>query len=1614
MIVIGLLLLLVLGYLVLQSPWIQNRLIQSILSSAATDLQTEIKLKRVDLSLFDQVSLEGFLIRDLKGDTLLSVAHLNAGLQSNILTLAWKKLEIDHVNLRGVRINVQRLAGEEQNNAHFVLNYLDPPKPPSPNKPRSDFFLHLKNASIKDVRFNLVDEVIGQDISGNLNQLEVRINLYNKKEQFLDLAYIETSGLDLDFSETERHPLPEKVHPVHAAPSDTSIKKPPFHFRLGELSLEHNHFWYNNKKKSPKADPTRETVDFDHLDLDRLNLYIRDIVGNSDEGLRGVLKEISAREYSGFELSMLSADTLRVTGNSFSLDNMRLRTPNTDLGNQFRMDFDGLDALKNFTDEVKMSLTIAPNKHIGLRDIQYFSPPLMRNAFFQKNAQKLVSIEGTLYGKVNRLRGRDLRIALDQDTYLKGRFVLDNAEATDQPMILNVVFDELKTSVSALRQLIPGFSPPDNFSKLGRLSYVGRYDLIYGTQHIAKGDLKTNLGPASLDMELDLAGGKNAAQYSGKLGLQDFDLGTWMGDSQFGKTSLDIRIDTGSRGLVLKTLDAKVVGSLNSLDFKGYKYKNVQFGGLFSNQIFDGFVRTSEKDLALDFNGLVNMKDSIPIFNFKMDIVRADLFQLGLTKVPLSLRGSVERFQMTGRNLQEAQGEGLIRGLSYRYQSDMEQTIDSVFLQKQRKANGESYVLLKSSVASAILDGNFDLTTMQKTVQSVLGRNYQRFARKLGIKEYADFSPSSRMDFNLDIHDTKNLVQIFIPGLDTIRNVSIKGRVDGAQNMLQLEADIPSVKYAGIKFERAALSLLSQGSQGNWNLDIGNTVVSPKLSLAPIEISGKIVNDRLDFSIENQTSNSVLKQIKLDGSLTALDSAWQVKFDPSNIALLNDHWTILEDNYVRFGKGYFETQNFELKSGDKRIRLNNLGKQGVNLAMTNFNLNFLDNILKVRDIRYSGKIYDFDINIQNVLKMEGIEVFLNTDTLFIRDRPYGFITGNLEMKTLDDPLEWKISMVDGKYRMQTLGAYIPKGKSAKLVEGLGLVPSDGFKSKVEADKFPFDLLSQFIPGISKLSGDFNIDATVGGKLAQIGMNGYLNINQGAFQLDYLKTMFHIKNQRIYLTDDKVWADGDTIYDASTEQYGLVSGGLRHQYFKKWTLDVGLKSVGDRFMILNTTERDNPVYYGQGIGRAEARFTGDFVRTNIDVIATAMRDSRLYLPIDSYVDAGDVSFIKFVNPNEKKDSTKVKALNPDFLKGTQFSIDLGISRDAVVQMIIDKRAGDNVTGRGVGDISIKYDRTGKLNMYGQYEIEQGEYLFTLLNIFNKPFKVVKGGTINWYGDPYTAQVNLTASYDENTPIATLIQSELAAQPNENLANQARVPTAINLNLKLSGNLFKPDISFDIVAPNLTGELKSLVDNKLRTLRLDQNELNRQVFGIVVVGTFLPDGEGGLISNTDYLATTAVNSVTQLLSSQLSGFLSTIARDWLGGKVSSIDLNIAYNDITNSSLSAGGASSTTGRELQVQLNSGFIDNRLRVQVGSQIGYNNITGTSQGNFVGGDVQLYWNITKNGQWRMKAYNRLEPAYVSGTRQNRLGSGLSFSRDYDSFTHMMSGLTDYFSKFKK
>ena len=208
--------------------------------------------------------------------------------------------------------------------------------------------------------------------------------------------------------------------------------------------------------------------------------------------------------------------------------------------------------------------------------------------------------------------------------------------------------------------------------------------------------------------------------------------------------------------------------------------------------------------------------------------------------------------------------------------------------------------------------------------------------------------------------------------------------------------------------------------------------------------------------------------------------------------------------------------------------------------------------------------------------------------------------------------------------------------------------------------------------------------------------------------------------------------------------------------------------------------------------------------------------------------------------------------------------------------------------------------------------------------------------------------------------------------------------------MTGNLQRPDLTFDIQMPDLDGDIRNLVDTKLSLIRQDENELNRQVFGLIVIGQFLP-------SFTELQATSVgFNTISELFSNQFSYLLTELFTSLAGseGALSGIDVDI--NLQSNTSLNNANFGSN---DLQTSLRTYFFDDRLEIGLGVSIGGDGSTG-GQGTLTAGKFEVSYALSDDRRLRLKTFASTNVDL--GTRnRNRAGVGLSWRREFNSFREL-------------
>jgi hypothetical protein len=109
---------------------------------------TEVRIDKLDVVFYDQVHLEGVLVRDLHQDTLAYVGELGVNLNGFPSNL--KRIQADRVLLKDAVVKIVKYAGEEKLNIAFITDYFASEKPKKKRKPIA---LSIGEVTLENVGF---------------------------------------------------------------------------------------------------------------------------------------------------------------------------------------------------------------------------------------------------------------------------------------------------------------------------------------------------------------------------------------------------------------------------------------------------------------------------------------------------------------------------------------------------------------------------------------------------------------------------------------------------------------------------------------------------------------------------------------------------------------------------------------------------------------------------------------------------------------------------------------------------------------------------------------------------------------------------------------------------------------------------------------------------------------------------------------------------------------------------------------------------------------------------------------------------------------------------------------------------------------------------------------------------------------------------------------------------------------------------------------------------------------------------------------------------------------------------------------------------------------------
>lgn len=1252
------------------------------------------------------------------------------------------------------------------------------------------------------------------------------------------------------------------------------------------------------------------------------NIYtkVRNLYFTENRGVR--ITNLSS-DFSYTKKQMLFKNTTLETNNKSSLvGNISF--------NYKREDF------KYFTDKVLIKANFK-NSNVSVKDL--------KKIYNELSGNDVVSFSGKIVGTLNNFSVDNLVMRSKKGMRFKGDMAFLNSFKPQRGFVFETHMNYIKSNYNQLKGILPnvlGKTMPTEFKKLGNFTITG---LIKVTPEQMDATLTVNseIGGTISDLQLTNIDDIDNAEYNGEVEFVDLDLAVLLGDELLGKTSL--KADVQGSGFTAENLNTSLIGEISKIDFKGYTYQNLNINGQIENKKFDGFLQANDDNFKLKFEGLADFSSAVNKFDFTADIDKADLKKTNLfTRDSTAILSGKIKLDLSGNTFDDIVGKATFENISYTNQKQ-EYKFSRFDINSSIKDSIQTIKVNSKDIIDGKLTGKFTFAELLPMTQNALGSVYTNY-NPYPVK------PKQFIDFDFKIYN--QIVDVFLPKVSVGKNTRIRGKIKSDNNFLRLTFSSPKIDAYGNVIDKALLRMDNKNPLYNTHLTADN-ISTKYYNIHKLNLLNRTKNDTLFFK-------SIFKGGKNKSEKFNLDFFYTINKDRKSV--------------VGVQKSTFNYKNFDWVINPKEDKNN---KVTFDLNNKSFNFNPFTLISNEQKIEFKGSLLgDNNKDLQAKFTKVKLASFLpSIDSLALKGELNGTIDftqkqevyspkGSLVINNLyiNNNLQGNLAMqVTGKdsYEKLDVNLSLENEKAKKIVATGGL---DFSKERPEVNisvslkEYQLAAFSPLGGGVlSKLRGSATGNFTAKGYLRNPNFDGTLSINDAGLTFPYLNVDFDLKgNTNLKLKNQSFILTDVVLEDTKAQTQGTLNGSITHQNFEQWflNLDINTKNL----LVLDTQEQEEVPYYGTAFLDGTAKIRGLTSNLTIDVVGKTNPNTLFVIPLSDVKTIDSYKLIHFRSKKKEK-----KQVNLKDIKGLNLNINLDVTKDAVAQVVIDKVSGSELKGSGKGNLQIEIDTRGKFNMFGDFEVDSGVYNFKYFGI-NKPFTVQKGGTISWNGNPFEAELNITAIYRTKANPSQLL---------ENIQTSRSIP--IDLYTKITGGLFSSKQEFDIKIPNAN----SSVTSELEFVLNDNNKSAKiiQFASLLATNSFL---------NENSLGNNVTSSITGTASDILGGVLSSI----INSKDGKFQLGLGYTQGNEADINTVGTDSQVDLSVSTQINDRVIVNG---KVGIPVGAN--TQTS----VAGDVKVEVLLNEKGNLRGTVFNKQNEVQYSALEEEGYtqGIGLSYQVNFNN-----------------
>ncbi|UPQ77532.1 translocation/assembly module TamB domain-containing protein [Chryseobacterium nepalense] len=1633
--IISILVFIVLLILSLRLPAVQNFVKDKLVVYLEKKIKTKVSLERVYIGFPNSLVMENLYLKGQNIDTLLAVKKLDVGL--NMIKLISSTADITSIDLEGARANVVRKPDGTFNFDYILDAFATTDKEESPSKP---FIISLDKIKLKDIGVTFNDQQSRNDIKVyfksfdtrvktfdlqnnsyavndiNLDGLKLKLkqdlveevskkvekkvdSLNNKKPMQLGLKGIKLTNFDIDYGDdntrtfakvlfkelstrVNKLDLENNAYDVdnvflsganinanlylpanNANPKNDESKDPKtseqqkaLSLLLGKLVVNDVKVAYNNTAIAP----TRQGMDFNHLNFSKLNVEVRKFKMQNNT-FAGSVNSAEIQEARGLDIREFNTDFVYNEKEAY-LKDLYLETSRTILRDEVVLNYNSIEQLSSNLGAVKISANIKDSK-VGFADILNLAPNLRNIAPFNRYPNAVLNVNANVKGNVNDLLINNLKVSGIDQLRVAASGRIKNATNPDN-LYYDLRIAELSSSARTIYNLVPKNTIPSNIALPSNMSIKGT---AKGTTKIVDANLNlySTSGNASIVAKVDMRR-KNRELYDVKANLQGLQIGRIIKNKDIG--SVSAQIYAKGESFDFKNANADLRGHVASAVYKGYRYQNMNLTGKIRRGAYNIVLNSKDPNanMQLTASGVYNEKN--PTVKVNGNILKLDLNKLGFYKDQMILAGKIDG---DFTNLDPDHLNGYLNLKDFAFSDTKEiYPVQEINLKASSTADSTN-IIFNSQIADVELRGKYRLTQIFGALSQTINQYYQfqKPAKNEKIEAGQFFT------FNAKIKND-DLIRKFVPELKSFETINITGNYDADSQKIEIDGQIPQVLYGENSIENARLQVTNENQALQYNLNVA-ALKSSSFALNKVNIGGDIAQNIINYNITTKDAKDET-QFLIAGNAKSMNDITEISLNPDGLKLNYTNWTVAEGNKIQISNAGILADNFRLSNGGSEILLQSETQSPnapLNVSLKDFKIETITELIKKDTLLARGNI-NGTAQLRNLTKNMTFTSDLNISDLIVYENP----VGNLAVKvnnTSPNILNADIALSGNNNDVKIVGDYNTSSSTFDLnmaINQLQMKSVQGFSMNA----------------ITNTEGYISGNLKITGTTAQPNILGKVKFNNAGLEIAKTGSDFRNLDDEIDFTSRGIEFTNFKIKDRDGNSMN-IDGQVLTQTYRDFAFNLDLNAKD--FKVVNSEKSNEAIMYGVLSIDAALQVRGNLDLPKVDgrLAVADNTDFTFVLPQSSPTLQEREGIVEFIDQDQVALNKTIKADSLDSqsrIKGMDVNVNIELSKEAKLSLLIDKANGDFVKLQGEAELTGGIDPSGKTTLVGVYEVESGSYEMSV-SVLKRKFDIQKGSTITWTGEPTTATLDITAVYKTEAAPIDLVEQQISGEEASTL-NQFKQRIPFNTLLKMQGELLKPVITFDITTDEKNNAVSSnvtdIVDQKLAQLRTQESEMNKQVFALLLLNRFIGENpfESGAGLSGEMMAR---QSVSKILSQQLNNLASDL--------IKGVDLNF---DLESSEDYSTGTQNTR-TDLNVDISKKLLNDRLKVSVGSNFG---LEGEARQNEnmtnIAGDVTVDYSLSKDGRYMLRAYRKNEYQVALQGQIVETGLGFIITLDYDKF----------------